>query len=77
MDCVGGVLIEPFVMIIAKSPLSVEKRLHALTAIKLSVCCGHCDGAICDRWDSVVMAGRVPEGGSDGHHKAEDRGIDS
>ena len=57
MNCTGAELVEPFVGIIAKSAFPLEKRLHALEAIKRSVCNGHCEGELCNLFEDRLLKG--------------------
>jgi hypothetical protein len=57
VTCSGAELVKPFVATIATGRFSLEKKLHALEAIKKSVCVGHCEGAVCNLFEDELVKG--------------------
>ena len=55
MTCGGAELVKPFVPLLVASKFSLEKRLHALEALKRSVCVGHCEGEVCNLFEDELL----------------------
>jgi hypothetical protein len=55
VTCGGAEFVKPFVATIAQSRFGLEKKLHALEAIKKSVCNGHCEGPVCNLFEDELL----------------------